>query len=339
MKPLHLFLRSIAFLSLFAVNPAPADSENCVVVYTSVDEVVSSEVFRRIEDKTGLEILPVYDTESTKTTGLYLRLLQEAKRPRADAFWNSEFSRTILLKQKGLLEGYRSHVAQSIPEQFHDPEGTWTGFTARARVIVRNTDLVDPSEIPRSATEMASPRWRSKITWANPMFGTTATHLGALLSLKGKDGFRRLLEGWTAQFQQVAGNSQAAELVAKGAFPLGLTDTDDYWRLKLRGYPIDATVLDPEGNGCAFLIPNTVSILRGAPHPKAARRFVDALLAPEIEEFLAFSTSRQIPVRASVKTPEDLEPWLKIPVLKVRYEEVADSIDPAIRMARELAGR
>jgi iron(III) transport system substrate-binding protein len=137
----------------------------------------------------------------------------------------------------------------------------------------------------------------------------------------------------------VAGNSQAAELVARGAYPLGLTDTDDYWRLKLKGLPIGAAVLDPEGKGTAFLIPNTVAILRGAPHPEAARKFVDGLLAPEIEEYLAFSTSRQIPVRKDVKTPEDLEPWLRIPVLKVRYEDVAESIDPAIRMARDLIAK
>jgi len=337
----HSILAFAVLFSLAAAESIPAalDPDNQVVVYTSVDEIVASDVFRTIEAKEGITVLPVYDTESTKTTGLYLRILQEADRPRADVFWNSEFSRTILLKREGLLDRHESSAIRSIPPRFRDPEGYWTGFTVRARVLAFNTDIVKPEDVPRSATELVSPEWKGRVAWANPMFGTTATHLGAILACYGDDVFRGFVSDWIAAFHRAPGNSQVANLVARGTFPLGLTDTDDVWRLKLKGEPIDAIVFDPRGKGAAFFIPNTVSVIRGAPHPQAARTFVDALLAPEIERFLAFSASRQIPVRKEVQTPDDLETWRDLPSIEVGYDRVADSMDRATRLAREIMTR
>jgi iron(III) transport system substrate-binding protein len=59
---------------------------------------------------------------------------------------------------------------------------------------------------------------------------------------------------------------------------------------------------DAEGVG-TLLVPNTIGILSAAPHPEAARRFVDWALRPEIEAELAASRSAQIPVRPSVPRP------------------------------------
>ncbi|GMV83602.1 MAG: hypothetical protein AMXMBFR7_47860 [Planctomycetota bacterium] len=45
-----------------------------VVVYTSVDQVFSEPVLRRFEEKTGVHVRAVYDTEETKSTGVLNRL-------------------------------------------------------------------------------------------------------------------------------------------------------------------------------------------------------------------------------------------------------------------------
>lgn len=323
---------AVFFTVIFGVLPGGAWGAE-VVVYTSVDEILSSRVFETIEQRSGLEILPVYDTEATKTTGLYLRILQERSNPRADVFWNSEFSRTLLLKDEGLLRPYRSEMTETIPAQFRDPEDCWIGFSTRARVLAYNTASIQSANVPKTLVELESAEWKGRVVWANPLFGTTATHMGALLAKWGEQEFRSRLKIWSSNFRQVAGNGQSAEMVARGAIPLALTDTDDVWRLKLKGEPIDMVPIDAEGEG-TLLIPNTVAILEGGPHPEAAERFVDALLDPEIEAFLASSTSRQTPVRDTVPIPDDLADWRKVPSLKVGYEEVALKIDPAMKMAR-----
>ncbi|MCA9449545.1 MAG: extracellular solute-binding protein [Candidatus Omnitrophica bacterium] len=329
--------RSIAWTALvvlgFLICAGSVFAE--VIVYTSVDEILSSRIFETIEKRTGLDIRPVYDTEATKTTGLYLRILQEHPNTRADVFWNSEFSRTLLLQKEGLLDSYQSPSAESIPERFRDPISEWTGFSARARVLCYNTDLVESSEAPMEARGLLDPKWKGKVAWANPMFGTTATHCGALLALLGEPGYRQLMQGFDHQVVRLPGNGQVADLVARGRFELGLTDTDDVWRLKLEGQPIEMVPYDQAGRG-TLLIPNTVAILKGAPHPEDARQFVDALLRPEIEEFIANSTSRQWPVRSEVPRPEGLGGLDEVKSIGLTYREVADSVDQALEIAREI---
>lgn len=86
-----------------------------VVVYTSLDKVFSEPVLEAFEQKTGIKVLAVYDSEATKTTGLVNRLIAEKEAPRVDVFWNSETGRTIVLKQKGILAPYESPSAADIP--------------------------------------------------------------------------------------------------------------------------------------------------------------------------------------------------------------------------------
>jgi len=117
--------------------------------------------------------------ETSKTTGLVNRLIAEKNRPRADVFWNSEVGRTLVLKDKGVLAPYRSPAAQDIPAQFKDREDYWTGFAARARVLIYNTELLEASEVPQSIFQLTQPQWKGKVALAYPLFGTTATHVAA----------------------------------------------------------------------------------------------------------------------------------------------------------------
>ena len=55
-----------------------------------------------------------------------------------------------------------------------------------------------------------------------------------------------------------------------------------------------------------IVIPNTVSLVTGGPHPEAARRLVDFLLSKQVEEMLAAGDSAQIPVRADVPRPDSV---------------------------------
>jgi hypothetical protein len=76
-----------------------------------------------------------------------------------------------------------------------DPEGYWTGFSARIRVIAYNTKLVKPDEAPRSVFDLADPKWRGQVAMADPRFGSTSSTL-PLYAMAGDekmdDFFRRL---------------------------------------------------------------------------------------------------------------------------------------------------
>ena len=104
----------------------------------------------------------VYDTEETKSTGLANRLLAEQARPQADVFWSNEPVRTLVLQSRGVLAPYRSPSAEGIPPVLRDPEGYWTGFSARMRVIAYNTKLVRAEDAPTSVFDLADPKWKGR---------------------------------------------------------------------------------------------------------------------------------------------------------------------------------
>src|SRR2546426_9103295 len=113
-----------------------------VVVYTSVDDVVARPIAERFEKETGITVQLVPDTEETKSTGLLNRLITEKARPQADVFWSGDPVRAAILKVKGVSTPYHSPQAAGMPQQFSDPQGYWTGFSARARILLYNRKLV-----------------------------------------------------------------------------------------------------------------------------------------------------------------------------------------------------
>ena len=77
--------------------------------------------------------------------------------------------------EPGLLEPYDSPSAADIPELFRDPERRWTGFAARARVLIVNTDLVPAGDEPKGTLDLFDPKWSEKCGIARPLTGTTLT--------------------------------------------------------------------------------------------------------------------------------------------------------------------
>jgi len=286
-------------LALF-VGPATGD-RGVVVVYTALDEAFSRPIFEQFSRNTGIIVRAKYDTESTKSVGLTQAILAERARPRCDVFWNNEIVNTLRLEQAGLLEEYASQRAGDFPEQYRSAESLWHGFAARARVLVVNTELVSDTDRPSSITDLADPQWRGKVGIAKPLSGTTASHAACLFVAWGQTRAERFFLDVRKNARILGGNKQVAQAVARGELAFGLTDTDDAIIEQENGWPVAIVIPDQaEDQLGTLLIPNTVSIIRGAPHLESARVLVDYLLSPEVEKQLATGPSAQIPLGRSV---------------------------------------
>ncbi len=330
------FVLAAMGMAVFLAGTSAKEAGKEVVVYTSLDQVFSEPILKDFEKETGIQVRAVYDVEASKTTGMVNRLLAEKERPKCDVFWNSEVGRTIILKTKGALAPYRAPSAKGIPPELMDPEGYWHGFAARARVLVYNTRLVRAEEAPRSIFELAKPKWRAKAAMAYPLFGTTATHTAALYVVLGKKEAERFLSALKENgLLIVAGNATVRDMVVEGAIPMGITDTDDAHVAILAGKPIKMVYPDTEGMG-PMLIPNTVALIKDAPHAEEGKRLIDYLLSEEVESRLAFSGSAQMPVRAGVKRPPHVPDLSSMGFMKVDYQKVAERMDEAGRYCQRL---
>ena len=101
-----------------------------VVVYSSLDREFSEPLLKDYSRRTGVEVLPKFDVESTKTVGLTNMIITEAEQPRCDLFWNNEILNTLRLKEKGLLAPFHPAHADELPATFRGKDGLWYGFAA-----------------------------------------------------------------------------------------------------------------------------------------------------------------------------------------------------------------
>jgi iron(III) transport system substrate-binding protein len=266
-------------------------------------------------------VKPKWDTEATKTTGLVAALRAESEHPRCDVFWNNEVSQTIGLARDGLLAPYESPAAAGLPAWAMPSPRTWTGFAARARVLIVNTDLVPEAERPSSIHDLADPTWKGRCAIAKPLFGTTATHVAALFAWDEAKA-TEWLEGIKAnQVVVCAGNADVKDRVAQGELAFGLTDTDDANLALLAGKPVAVVFPDQEQGGLGtLLIPNAVSILKGAPHLDEAQALVDYLVSAQVEEALAEARSVQVPLRDGLARVDWMPP--SIQTLPVAWDDV-----------------
>jgi iron(III) transport system substrate-binding protein len=327
-----ILLIAIALVPLFQCNRAESPH---VVVYTALDEMYSRPILRRFEERTGIEVRAVYDTEASKTTGLVARLIAEQGRPRADVFWNNEVAQTIVLKEKGLIAPYRSPSAEGIPAAFKDPEAYWTGFAARARVIIYNTNLM--SEPPRSIRDFLKQEWEGKAAIARPLFGTTATHAAALFVTWGDDTAKEFFHAVKQnKIAVLEGNATVRDRVCDGTYVWGLTDTDDANGAIADGRAARWLFPDQEDGGLGTLvIPNSVCLIKGAPNPDAAKKLVDYLLSDEVEAALANTRAIQIPLNPKVDAPENVPKLSEIRAMQVDFAAVAGRMETAAAFLRD----
>jgi len=317
------------FIVLCAVTVSGCNPEETVVIYTSVDRNYSEQVFNEFENRTGIKVLAVYDTEASKTTGLVNRLVEEKNHPIADVFWNGEFAQTILLKKNEVLAPYQSENAKGIPDNYKDSEGYWTAFGGRGRCFLINTEKMIEADYPSSISDLLNDDYEAKrIGMAYPFFGTSATQAAALFSLWGTDKAEDFYQAvYDRNVRIVDGNSAVRDLVVSGELIFGLTDTDDAIGAIKKGAPVTIIFPDQDENDIGTLfIPNTVGLIAGTSNEKNAKQFIDFLLSVEIEAYLIEIGWNQVALR-EVDSDFSYFNYQDIKVMDLTLKEVYENIE------------
>ncbi len=262
--PLAIAALALIAATLFSINSwLEGKTADEVIVYCAQDQTYAEPILRQFEEETGIRVRSVYDSEAVKTVGLANRLLAERDHPQCDLFWGNEEMRT---RQLATLNVWRK-------------TNGWSAFGARARCLVVNTNLVTPASIPRSLLDLTNARWQGKVAMAFPQFGTTATHFHVLRQYWGEDLWQQWCRGLVHNDAKVVdGNSTVVKLVGREEAWIGLTDTDDVAAGQREGLPVER---GPSLTGTSLFIPNTVAIVRGAPHPESAQKLAEYLQRPE----------------------------------------------------------
>jgi iron(III) transport system substrate-binding protein len=279
----------IIVLSIFFLlsGCAKETSNKEIIIYTSVDQNIAQTILNDFEEETGIQVKAVYDIEASKTTGLANRLILEKENPQADVFWSSEIIMTLMLKEKNVFQQYISDKSKIIPDSYKDLEGYWTGFGGRARVMIINTDVFKGDEYPDSIYDLVDEKYINyKKAIANPLFGTTMTHLFIMKQLWGQEeAIDFFLKARNNNTLIVDGNSVVRDLVASGEAAFGITDTDDAFAALRENKPVEVLYLDQSDIG-TLVIPNTIGLIKDCKNIDEGKLFIDYLLDEKTENKL-----------------------------------------------------
>ncbi len=304
--PLVIGILAVMLLPALSKATLKAKRVQCVV-YCAQDQVFAEPIFKNFTDQHHVKVHPAFDSEAVKTVGLANRLLAEKSHPQCDVFWSNEELRTRQLAAQGV---------------FRETNG-WTAVGYRSRRIVINTNLVSLANAPRLLSELTNAAWRGRVALAYPLFGTTATHFLALRQHWGSACW----EGWCRALAAnkpllVDGNSIVVKFVGRGEAWVGLTDSDDIAAGQREGMPIAALPLTEE----MLLIPNTIALVRNAPHPDAAERLLAYLARPEVLAQLAAANALEGVRPSDVATP----------TLKPDWDALVGDLDAGTKLLKEI---
>ncbi|NPA67023.1 MAG: extracellular solute-binding protein [Chlorobi bacterium] len=322
MKKISFLIITFLIFFLFACN----NSDNEVIVYTTVDRIFSEPILKDFEKETGIKVKAVYDTEETKSAGILNRIIAEKDNPQCDVFWSGDPARTEIIKYKGITEAYESVNAKGINPVFKDPENHWTGFSARARVLIYNKKMLPDSLVPSSIFDLTGERLRGNVAVANPLFGTTTFHFAALFSVLGDEKAKKFLEDLKHNDIVIAAsNGDVKKRVINGEIACGLTDTDDAFEAMKETEDAGMVFLDQNGIG-TLIMPNTVSLIKNSGHQENGKKLADYLLSKETERKLANSCA-QMPLHKGVETPKGIPSADSIVPLKINYGKTARKME------------
>jgi iron(III) transport system substrate-binding protein len=209
----------------------------------------------------------------------------------ADVFQTS-IVQVYQLRNLKLLARYASEEAAAYPEGFKDPQGTWTAFYQIPYVIGFNTRLVASKDVPTSYEDLLQPRWKGWIAMETAEY----QWFYHWMQILGRDRGVEFMKKFAGQnLQMRAGHTLLAQLVAAGEAALAtVVYSNRVERMKASGAPIDWVRF----KGPTITAINAVSVPAQAPHPNAARLFVDFVLSKEGQSLLR--GLRRVPARPDV---------------------------------------
>lgn len=279
---------------------------------------------------------PGVTVSAVRTTGqvAYQRLLLELKNhaPQCDVFSTTDISQMPMLKERGALLQYEPPNAAGLLPMFRslsDP-GWYYANSATNHFLGYNTNQVKAAEAPRKWTDLLDPRWKNRIALPHPAFSGCAG-VWAL-------GLRKIY-GWSF-FEKLAKNnprigrsfSDPVTLIVSGEASVAPVPANGTFPAMDKGNPIG--ILYPD-DGCSLCVAPS-AIPAAAPHPNAARLFLDWLLS---DTYSQLSIDRGSEALRPGLTPKPGHKRVEdLTVLQLTVAEIRAGIPEAIEQWRDTFG-
>ncbi len=252
---------------------------------------------------------------------VYDRVRSERANPQADVWFGGPSTIFARGAEQGLLAPYRPGWADTLGPGMADPEDRYFAVYRTAPVILYNERAVTGDDVPRDWDDLLSPRFADQVLIRDPLASGTMRIFFGLMVARSVErtgsptaGFRWLAHLDEQTREYVLNPALMIEKLQRQEGQVTVWElTDALWQRK-RGAPLNYVF---PASGTPIIV-DSIGLVAGAPHPDAARAFIDWIGGPEAL-LLAARESLRIPARDDIER-QRLPEWTV---------EVMDSIVPA----------
>jgi iron(III) transport system substrate-binding protein len=277
-----------------------------LVIYSGRSEPLIQPVIDAFKAKyPGVDIL----LKAGSNSEIANALIEEQVNPQADIFITTELFTIQSLAAQGIFQPYLPAGAENLPVEFADPEHQWIGLTLRVRIIIYNTELISPDEVPKSIFDLTQAKWKGQVATAGSTNGSMQAQIAVMRQLIGEQPTAQWLSDLISnQVTFFGGHTDVRKAVGAGEFKLGLVNHYYFYLQQAEGSPV-GIVFPDQGEDQIGLITNATAaaVVKDARNASAAQEFLDFLISPEGQKLFA-ELNYEYPLLSSVELRQGVQP-------------------------------
>ena len=264
------------------------------------------------EKQSGIDVKVRHDDEGALTA----QIIQEGSHSPADVVYTENSPPLEALQARGLLARVNAATLAKTSAKYSSAKKQWAAVSGRVSVIIYNTGLVKPAQLPRSVLELAKPAWKGKVA-LSPGEADFAPIVTAVVARYGKTAALKWLQGIksNASGHLYPDNESLVAQVNSGQVELGVVN--NYYWFRLRDEIGKSKIHSAEG----FFAPGDpgyvidisgAAVLASSSHQADAQKFVAFLVSRSGQEILARDQTYEYPLASGVVTKKLPVPFAKL---------------------------
>lgn len=286
-----------------AALSATAASAETLTLYCSPQIEWCQLVIEEFQKATGIEV-----AMTRKSSGeSYAQIKAEKENPKGDVWWGGTGDPHLQAAEEGLTLEYKSPMLDKLrpwAQQQAEQSGYRTvGIYLGVLGYGYNTELLAKKGLPEPKcwADLTKPEYKGEVQIANPnSSGTSYTTLATMVQMMGEDKAFDYLKALHKNINQYTKSGSAPiKAAARGETLIGIVFLHDVVTQIVEGFPVKS-VAPCEGTGYEI---GSMSIIKGARHLAAAKKFYDWALTPEAQSLMVKAQAYQLPSNASVEAP------------------------------------
>jgi iron(III) transport system substrate-binding protein len=261
------------------VDAAKAKAEGKVSWYTSTPIEHSQRIIALFRQQTGIEV----ELFRSGGSAILSRFQQEmnARRVAVDVLTHSEPAAANALAKKGYFVPFKPKNFDKIADAAKAPDGSFVAQRLNMETHYLRGDRIAAADEPRTWDDLTNAKYKGKLVMTDPSFTSLQVSVVAMISKE---------RGWTYYEKLrandiivVPGNQQVSDMLKRGERLIAVGALDSYAAdLRKEGHAIK-TLYPSDG---VFVIAAPTSVVKGSPHPNAAKLLAEFLISDEVQMML-----------------------------------------------------